>query len=84
MIVVKKWNVPLERTKLERTKNVWEFAWVRWVHHVAGIVYCIECLQLDGCYFLYINAPACPLHENVIVCLKRSIILLFRERRLNQ
>ena len=38
-------------------------AWVKWVHHSEGIIHCMECLQLDGCFFLFVNAPACPQHE---------------------
>lgn len=58
MLVLKKWNAPLESTK-----NVWEYAWVKWVHHINGIIHCIDCLQLDRCYFALINSPACPQHE---------------------
>lgn len=37
--------------------------WVKWVHEPAGIFHCLECLQLDGCWFTWDNAPPCPHHE---------------------
>ena len=37
--------------------------WVKWVHEPAGIFHCLECLQLDGCWFVWDNAPLCPQHE---------------------
>ena len=37
--------------------------WVKWVHEPAGIFHCLECLQLDGCWFAWDNAPLCPQHE---------------------
>ena len=58
MLIVKSWNAPLCCRK-----DLWENAWVKWVHHSEGIIHCIECLQLDGCFFLFVNAPACPQHE---------------------
>ena len=37
--------------------------WVKWVHEPAGIFHCLECLQLDGCWFTWDNAPIWPHHE---------------------
>ena len=48
--------------------------WVKWVHEPAGIFHCLECLQLDGCWFAWDNAPLCPQHENVIADWKQLII----------
>ena len=31
--------------------------WVKWIHETAGIIHCLECLQLDGCWFTWDNAP---------------------------
>ena len=38
--------------------------WVKWIHETAGIIHCFECLQLDGCWFTWDNAPVWPHHEN--------------------
>lgn len=38
--------------------------WVKWIHETAGIIHCLECLQLDGCWFTWDNAPVWPHHEN--------------------
>ena len=37
--------------------------WVKWLHEPAGIFHCLECLQLDGCWFVWDNAPPCPQRE---------------------
>ena len=37
--------------------------WVKWVHHVTGLMHCAECLMLDGCWFLFEKAPVWPHHE---------------------
>lgn len=37
--------------------------WVKWVHHVTGLMHCAECLMLDGCWFLLEKAPIWPHHE---------------------
>ena len=58
MIHKKFWN-----TSLDVIKSSLENSWVKWVHEVDGIVHCFECLQLDDCYFMEMNAPECPLHE---------------------
>lgn len=57
-MIYKLWNAPLTARK-----DFWNNHWVRWVHQVNGIVHCIECLQLNECYFLFMNAPMCPRHE---------------------
>ena len=31
--------------------------WVKWVHHITGLIHCPECLMLDGCWFLVEKAP---------------------------
>ena len=38
--------------------------WVKWVHEIAGTFHCFECIKLDGCWFIWENAPVCPRHEN--------------------
>ena len=38
--------------------------WVKWIHETAGIIHCLECLQLDGCWFTWDNTPVWPHHEN--------------------
>lgn len=58
MLIKKVWVAPLATTK-----GFWYDYWVKWVHQVEGIIYCFECLQLDGCYFAYVNAPMCPQHD---------------------
>lgn len=50
------------RTPIIVRKSLWDNDWVKWVHHPKGQIHCPECLQLDGCYFLRIKAPACPHH----------------------
>ena len=37
--------------------------WVKWIHEPASILHCLECLQLDGCWFTWGNAPIWPHHE---------------------
>ena len=37
--------------------------WVKWVHHVTGLMHCAECLMLDGCWFLFEKVPIWPHHE---------------------
>ena len=37
--------------------------WVKWIHESAGISHCLECLQLDGCWFAKDHAPMWPHHE---------------------
>lgn len=37
--------------------------WVKWVHHITGLIHCPECLMLDGCWFLFEKAPIWPHHE---------------------
>lgn len=37
--------------------------WVKWIHEPSGIFHCIECLQLDGCWFSWDHAPMWPHHE---------------------
>lgn len=37
--------------------------WVKWVHHVSGLLHCPECLMLDGCWFQFEKAPMWPHHE---------------------
>ena len=37
--------------------------WVKWIHEPAGILHCLECLWLDGCWFTWDNAPIWPHHE---------------------
>ena len=37
--------------------------WVKWIHESAGISHCLECLQLDGCWFTRDNAPIWPHHD---------------------
>ncbi len=37
--------------------------WVKWIHEPAGIFHCLECLQLDGCWFMWENAPMWPHHD---------------------
>lgn len=58
MVYSKIWDAPISVQK-----NIWANAWVKWVHHGESIFCCPKCLQLDGCYFLFTNAPPCPLHE---------------------
>lgn len=36
--------------------------WVQWTHHNEGKTHCVECLKLDGCWFLKRNAPMWPHH----------------------
>lgn len=38
--------------------------WVKWVHESDGIFHCLECLQLNGCWFKRDNAPIPPHHKN--------------------
>ena len=38
--------------------------WVKWIHEATGISHCLECLQLDGCWFARDCAPMWPHHEN--------------------
>ncbi len=58
MLFYKRW-----RAMLATTKNFWDNYWVKWIHQPTGIIHCIECLQLDGCYFLFANVPMYPQHE---------------------
>ena len=37
--------------------------WVKWVHHVTGLMHCAECLMLDGCWFPFEKTPVWPHHE---------------------
>ena len=37
--------------------------WVKWIHEPTGIIHCFECLQLNGCWFTWDNAPGWPHHE---------------------
>lgn len=37
--------------------------WVKWIHEPFGIFHCIECLQLDGCWFKQDNTPIWPHHD---------------------
>ena len=37
--------------------------WVKWVHHITGLIHCPECLMLDGCWFPFEKAPIWPHHE---------------------
>ena len=59
MRIDKIWNAPL----IKRTDYL-NRLWVEWKHHMDGLFHCFECLQLDSCYFAYLNAPICPHHEN--------------------
>ena len=59
MLIHKIWIAPLVSRK-----DYWNNLWVKWEHHMDGILHCIDCLQLDGCYFTFINAPAWPHHDN--------------------
>ena len=38
--------------------------WVKWIHEATGISHCLECLQLDRCWFEKDHAPIWPHHEN--------------------
>lgn len=38
--------------------------WVKWIHEATGISHCLECLQLNGCWFAKDHAPIWPHHEN--------------------
>lgn len=37
--------------------------WVEWVHEPGGVIHCLECLQLNGCWFAWEKEPICPHHE---------------------
>ena len=37
--------------------------WVKWIHEPSGIFHCLECLQLNRCWFTRDNAPIWPHHE---------------------
>ncbi len=37
--------------------------WVTWIHEMTGIFHCFQCLQLDGCWFMWENEPIAPLHD---------------------
>ncbi len=58
MIINKRCTGVLFAQKSEETPQ-----WVKWVHQMSGIFHCAECLQLDGCWFLYEKAPIWPHHE---------------------
>lgn len=58
MLYNKSWIAPL----LLR-KDYWANKWVQWKHNMVGLLHCPTCIALDGCYFLFVNAPPCPHHE---------------------
>ena len=58
MLYNKSWIAPL----LPR-KDYWANKWVQWKHNMVGLLHCPTCIALDGCYFLFVNAPPCPHHE---------------------
>lgn len=31
--------------------------WVKWVHNPTGLVHCVTCLKLNGCWFIDNNRP---------------------------
>ena len=45
------------------TKGNWGSAWVKWVHEMDGLIHCLQCMQLHGCYFTQERVPDCTLHE---------------------
>ena len=38
--------------------------WVKWVHNPTGLVHCVTCLKLNGCWFIDNNRPECPKHPS--------------------
>ena len=58
MLYNKSWVAPL----LPR-KDYWANKWVQWKHNMVGLFHCPTCIALNGCYFLFVNAPPCPHHE---------------------
>ena len=49
---------------VKESVRISQLKWVEWHHKQMGLTHCGTCLSLDGCWFVFENAPSSPLHEN--------------------
>lgn len=46
-----------------REKEPFTPKWKKWIHRNLSNNHCLECLMLDGCWFLKEKTPKCPHHD---------------------